>query len=118
MDQILTIAAAPAGAVPMVLGPATTDGPDAEYVSGYVGGEEITVTTPARPGATVAQTIAGTPLAVPSASNAVITGPGFWISVTPVGSIRMGNPSEGDWTYPVPPAVIAARVPGQVVSAS
>jgi hypothetical protein len=118
MDQILTIAAAPAGAVPMVSGPATTDGPDAEYVSGYVGGEQITVTSPARPGATVAETIAGTPLAVPSASNAVITGPGFWNSVTPVGSIRMGNPSEGDWSYPVPPAVIAARVPGQVVSAS
>ena len=118
MNQILTIAAAPAGAVPMVPGPATTDGPDAEYVSGYVGGEQITVTSPARPGATVAETIAGTPLAVPSASNAVITGPGFWISVTPVDSIRMGNPSEGDWSYPVPPAVIAARVPGQVVSAS
>ncbi len=118
MNRILTIAAAPAGAVPMVPGPATTDGPDAEYVSGYAGGEQITVTTPARPGATVAQTMAGTPLAVPSASNAVITGPGFWITVTPVGSIRMGNPSERDWTYRVPPAVIAARVPGQVVSAS
>lgn len=114
MNQILTIAAAPVGAVPMVPGPATTEGPDAEYVSGYVGGEEITVTTPARPGAT----LAGNPLAVPSASNAVITGPGFRISATPVGSIRMGNLSEGDWTYPVPPAVIAARVPGQVLSAS
>ena len=36
--------------------------------------------------------------------------------MTPVGGIRMGDPSEGDWTYRVPPAVIAARVPGQVVS--
>ena len=118
MNQILAIAAARAGAVPMMPGPAATDGPDTEYVSGYAGGEEITVTTPARPGVTVAETMAGTPLAVPPASNAVITGPGFWISLTPVGSIRMGNPSEGHWTYRVPPAVIAAHVHGQVVSAS
>ncbi len=85
-------------------------GPDAESLAGWIGGpggETVTVWVPSHPGVTVAQLMAGAPDARPTAGNAVITGPGFYLSVQPS--------DAAGWTWTVPPTAIAAHVGGTVL---
>jgi hypothetical protein len=73
--------------------------------------EQVRVTTVAPGG--LAGLMAEAPDAIPSDTNSVIRGQDFYISVTPVLNV---SGSGSQYTWFVPPAVIAARVHGTLLT--
>jgi hypothetical protein len=103
-----------------IIGIETPNGFGGQSLSGYVGGEEVTVTT-VPPWGNLDQVMQADPLtgyAPDHSETTVVNRAGsFYIGISAVGGIQPdGNPGGGTWTYPVAPSVIAARVGGTVLT--